>query len=199
MKIYNLKGIVKWYKRVKWYIPVLVFIISSVLFFLFFYFLLSGETNLIRSIITSLVITILITFDSIYTQVINFEEKTVVIKDKKISLIITQRERDFYGTDVKRKIDDDRSDKKVVDDILENQSKYLGISIYSVDKYDIIKISNNKLLLKLDGKYSKWKYVEEKKTAKFILSKKNKKMKLLIDDKYDDYESLIKYFKDKEK
>ena len=199
MKIYDLKENVKWYKRVKIYIPILVFVLVNAFFFPFFYFLLSGSTSLVRSIITSLVISILCTFDSIYTQVINYEPKTVVIKDKKISLIITQRETDFYGTEVKRKIDDDRKDKKVIDDILENQSKYLGISVYNADKYDIIKLSDNKVSLKLEGTYSYWKYVEEKKSAKFVLTKKNKKKKILIDDKYDNYKELIKYFKDKEK
>ena len=125
MKIYNLNGEVKWTRRVNVLIPILVFIIANALLIPFFYILLSGWTDLLRAVLTSLVISILITLDSIYTQVLHYEKKTVVIKNKKIYLVTIQKETDFYGTDIKRNIDVDLSKKEVIDDILENQSKYV--------------------------------------------------------------------------
>ena len=198
MKIYNLNGEVKWTKRVKVIIPILVFIIANAVLFPFFYIILSDSTELLRSILTSLVISTLITLDSIYTQVLNYEKKTVVIKNKKIYLITIQKETDFYGTDIKRNIDVDLSKKDVVDDILENQNKYVGISLYKIDKYGIINNRDSKLKLKIEGIYTKWKYKEEKRKAKYVLIDKNKKSKLIIDNKYENYEELIKYLKDKE-
>ena len=198
MKIYNLNGEVKWTKRVKIIIPILVFIIANIILIPFFYFLLSEGTELLRAILTSLAISILITIDSIYTQVLHYEKKTVVIKNKKIYLITIQKETDFYGTDIKRNIDVDLSKKDVVDDILENQSKYVGISLYKIDKYDIINSRDNKIKMNIDGIYTKWKYKEEKRRAMYVLVDKKKKAKLIIDNKYNNYEELIKYLKDKE-
>lgn len=199
MKIYNLKGTVKWNKRVKILTPILVFLIVNLLFIPFLYFVLSESADLLRSILTSLVVSLLATFDAVYSQVLKYEEKTVVIDDKKIYLIIKQRETDFYGFDIKRKIDIDLSDKKVIDDILKNQNKYLGISLFKADNYDIIKISDDKVSLKMNGKYTKWIHKRKKKEEVFILDTKDKKFNIQIDDKYDNYKELIKYFKGKEK
>jgi len=199
MKIYSLNSEVKWYKRFKFYMPIITFIIVNLIAIPFFYFLLGDSSNIVRSVLTSLVMSVLITFDYIYTKVITYEKKTVVIKNKEIYLIVIQKETEFYGTDAKRKIDIDFNNSEEVNNIIKNHDKYLGISIYKVDKYDIIKEKKNKLIVRLYGIYTKWKYKEEKRKVSFDLIYKNRKIKLVIDNNYNNYEELIKYMKKKEK
>ena len=199
MKIYSLNSEVKWYKRFKFYMPIITFIIVNFIAIPFFYFLLGDSSNIVRSVLTSLVMSVLITFDYIYTKVITYEKKTVVIKNKEIYLIVIQKETEFYGTDAKRKIDIDFNNSEEVNNIIKNHDKYLGISIYKVDKYDIIKEKKNKLIVRLYGIYTKWKYKEEKRKVSFDLIDKNRKIKLVIDNNYNNYEELIKYMKKKEK
>ncbi len=199
MKIYSLNGEIKWYKRFKIYMPLITFFIVNIIAIPFFYFILGDRSNLIRAIITSLVISLLITFDYIYTKVITYEKKTIVIKNKQIYLIVIQKETDFYGTDAKRKIDIDFNNKDEINDIIENHDKYLGIAIHKADKYDIIKEKKDKLIVRLYGIYTRWKYKEEKKNVLFKLVNKNRNIKLIIDNKYNGYEELIKYIKKKEK
>ena len=112
MKYYNKKDNLNWSKRVKWPKAIILFIILLVFFFILLYFIIGGKTLLLRASLTSLVISSLITFGYIYSSVLNYEEVTFVIKDKELYLVIKQREKDFYDTDIKRKLDVDYDNEK---------------------------------------------------------------------------------------
>ena len=193
MKIYNLKNTPKCNDKVKIYIPIIIFIIVNIILFPFLYYVLSLKTELIRSIITSLVISSLISIDSIIHQILNYEKKTIVIDNKEIKMIFIQRETTFYGTGVKRKTDIDYNDKKEIEKVINNIESYIGLSLYKVNDYKIIKKKDNSMKVLFRGTITEWKYKEEKKTAKYILVNKNKKFKMIIDNKYDNYKELAEY------
>ena len=193
MKIYNLKDTPKCNDKVKIYIPIIIFIIVNIILFPFLYYVLSLKTELIRSIITSLVISSLISIDSIIHQILNYEKKMIVIDNKDIKMILVQRETTFYGTGVKRKIDIDYNDKKEMEKVINNIESYIGLSLYKVNDYKIIKKKDNSMKVLFRGTITEWKYKEEKKTAKYILVNKNKKFKMIIDNKYDNYKELAEY------
>ena len=194
MKIYNLKEAPKRRNRVKIIIPILIFIVLNAILFPIFYFVLSEGTDLFRSIITSLAVSILVTIDNIIRQVIRYEKKTIVIDKNNIYLVIVQDETTFYYTDVKRKIDLDFNDKKVIEDIINNLDNYIGISLFKVDNYQILKKKDNSISIQFNGERTKWKYKEENKKPKYVLISKKQKIKMHLDDKYDNIKEMIEYF-----
>ena len=197
MKIYNLKDVPKWNNKIKISKPIIAFILINIILFPFLFYVLSLKTELYRSIITTLVVSSLISVDIIVTQILNYEKKTIVIDKNKINLLIVQRETSFYGTDVKRKIDIDYSDKKEIEKVINHLEDYIGLSLYTVDDYKVIKEKKDSIQVLFNGSISEWKYKEEKKIPKYVLVNKNKRIKMIIDNKYDNYKELIEFFNKK--
>ena len=195
MKVYNRKENVKWSKRVKWLKAIILFIILVTILFLLFYFIIGGKTLLLRAILTSLVMSGLITFGYIYSSVLNYEEVTPVIKDKELYLIINQREKDFYDTDIKRKTDIDYKDEKELSKVLSKDNKNIGLAVLKASKYDIIKESKETYLIKVEGTINKWKFYEKNKKFGYELVELNDKRVIKIDDSYTNYKELIKFIK----
>lgn len=194
MKIYNLKEEPKVKDKINFLFPLIVFILLSILLFPFFYYVLSEQTELLRSIITSLVISLLIGIDIIISRILSYEKKTIVIDKNDINILMVQKETDFYGTDVKRKIDIDYKDKDTIKDVINNQDKYIGLSLFDVNSYNVLKKNDKYVIIVFDGTISKWKYKEENKVPKYVLFTKNKKIKMKIDEKYDNIKEMIDYF-----
>ena len=74
------------------------------------------------------------------------EKKTIVIDKNDINILMVQKETDFYGTDVKRKIDIDYKDKDTIKDVINNQDKYIGLSLFDVNSYNVLK-KNDKYVI----------------------------------------------------
>ena len=195
MKVYNRKNDLKWSKRVKWPKAIILFVILITILFLLFFFVIGGKTLLLRAILTSLVISGLITFGYIYTSVLNYEEVTPVIKDKELYLIIKQREKDFYDTDVKRKVDIDYSNEKELSKILSKDNKNIGLAVLKVSKYDIIKEGKDIYYIRVEGSINKWSFYEKKKQFGYELVEKEDKRVIKIDSSYNNYKELIKFIK----
>ena len=194
MKIYNLKENPKVKDKVNFLLPLIVFILLNILLFPFFYYVLSEQTELIRSIITSLIISLLVSLDIVISRILMYEKKTIIIDKKDVKILMVQKETDFYGTDVKRKIDIDYNNKEEIKDVIDNQDKYVGLSIFNVDSYNVLRKTDNYLIIIFNGTLNKWKYVEEKKVSKYVLFTKNKKIKMKLDEKYDNIKEMIDYF-----
>ncbi len=194
MKVYNKKK-TRWYKKVR-FIPTVI--ASSFLFLLLiflFFCILSGNTNLIRSIITSVIITILLTFDIVYSQVLKYEEKIPVVKGQTLYLLIYQKITDFFDTDIKIDLKVDLNDENDVEKVIDKQDDYVGLSLFKVDKVRTGKHKNSYLL---DGVIKEWSFKETKDTCEYILVEKNKCVKINIDDDYYEYKDLIEYLNNKE-
>ena len=194
MRIYNLKKPVKNIKKIKILIPIIIFIFINISLIPFFYYVLSKETDLFRSIITSVIISVLIPLDIIIRQVLRYEQKTLVIDNKNIKFVIVQDETAFYYTNIVRNIDVDYNDKKTIQDIIKNLDKYMGLSLFDVDSYKVLKKSDDSITILFDGKRTKWKCITEKKELKCVLISKKEKIKMKFDDKYDNIKEIVEYF-----
>lgn len=195
MKYYNKKDNLNWPKRVKWPKAIILFIILLVFFFILLYFIIGGKTLLLRASLTSLVISSLITFGYIYSSVLNYEEVTFVIKDKELYLVIKQREKDFYDTDIKRKLDVDYDNEKEMSKVLSKDNKNIGLAVLKASKYDIIKESKDIYLIKIEGTLNKWSFYDRKKQFGYELVEVPNKRVVKVDNNFNNYKDLIKFIK----
>jgi len=196
MKIYNIKDKVKWTKRVKWLKALIMFIIIIAILFPLLYFVVGEQTELLRAIITSLVISSLITGGYIYSNVLSYEPVTYVVDGKKLFLIIEQKEKDFYNTNIELNRNIDYENKDTIKKLLSMKDKITGIAIFEAKKYDIIKEKDNKCKVSFEGVYNTWKYYDRKKDDfGYEMKSFDKKKVTTIDDKYNDYKELIEFIK----
>ncbi len=184
----------KWYQKVKWLKNILIAIAIFIVLFLILYFWIGSSTELIRAIITSFAISILLSINNVYSNVLNYEEFIIINKDKKIILLSNQREPDFYDTDVKyKRIEKFDNDK--IDNLIDNIDRNIGIKVLNVDKYDIIKEKNKYIVAEITGKENKWFYEEVKKKPSYKLKENKVTKKYIIDNSFNDYKELVKLFK----
>ena len=188
MEIYERKK--KWINKVNWIKSIIIYLILLVVFFLLFYFL-GKQTDLIRPIITSFVVSTLLAISFIYTSILNYENYIIVINKKKRYLIIEQKETFFLDTDVKIKRLKDYKSKQDITEIISKPEKNIGINVYEIDKCDMIKEKNKFYILKLEGINNKWTYVDKGKTIDYKLDKKEENRTIVIYKDIDNYKELI--------
>lgn len=202
MKIYNCnENKYHWFDKVNWKRVIFIFIILFVLFFSFFYFVISSKNDIERAISTSLLISYAISIGIIVYHSIDNRINFYIIKDEKLYVIMPHQYSHEYNdslisySDFRKMVD---SDKKI-NDILANQSKYVGIDIFLVDSIKNIKIDNKGFKFTASGNFSKWKstdgiFVANNYFCESVES--NKKFYVTFDyNKYEELLSFIKSFK----
>ena len=73
--------------------------------------------------------------------------------------------------------------------------KNIGINIYLIDKYDIIKVDNKYIKVKLEGTIKKWDRKLVKRRCEYFLIEEKEERIVTIDNRFDKYDELIKLFK----
>ena len=194
MEIYERK--IKWINKVNWIITIIVYMILLIVFFLLFYFLLGKQTELVRPIITSIIVSTLLIISFIYSSILKYENYMIAINKKKKYLIIEQKETDFFYTDVKIKRLKDYNNRQDIEELISKPEKNIGINVYEIDKCDMIKEKNKSYILKVKGTNNKWAYKESKKTVDYSLTKKEEERKIVIYKDIDNYDELIKDIKE---
>lgn len=194
MEIYERK--IKWINKVNWIITIIVYIILLIVFFLLFYFLLGKQTELVRPIITSIIVSTLLIISFIYSSILKYENYMIAINKKKKYLIIEQKESDFLYTDVKIKRLKDYNNRHDIEELISKPEKNIGINVYEINKCDMIKEKNKSYIFKVNGINNKWIYKESKKTVEYSLTKKEEERKIVIYKDIDNYDELIKDIKE---
>ena len=194
MEIYERKT--KWSNKVNWIIAITMYMILLIVFFLLFYFLLGKQTELVRPIITSIIVSTLLVISFVYSSVLKYEDYMIVISKKKKYLIIEQKESDFIYSDANIKRLKDYNNRHDIEELISKPEKNIGINVYEINKCDMIKEKNKRYLLRVKGTNNKWIYKENKKTIDYSLSKKEEERKIVIYKDIDNYDELIKDIKE---
>ena len=193
MKIY--KRELKWKDKVNWRKVIILFFIMAIVGFLMFYFVIGGKTLLGRAIITSLIIAVLLTISNILTSIIKYDDFIVLVDNKKKYLICDQDENFFFDVDGKpQRVRRLKNDKEVLE-VFNDLEKNIGLDIYEIDKYDIIKREDNYMTLELHGSIKKWDRKIVKRRCEFSLIEEKEDRIITIDNRFDKYDELVKTFK----
>ncbi len=193
MKVYKRK--LKWKDKVNWRKVILLFFIVAIVGFLILFYIVGSGTELRRAIGTSIIISLLIAICNIISSVIYYDDFIVLLDNKKRYLLCNQDENFFFDAsgNAKRVRDYDTDDKAI--DAFNNLKKNIGINSYLIDKYDIIKVDNKYIKVKLEGTIKKWDRKLVKRRCEYFLIEEKEERIVTIDNRFDKYDELIKLFK----
>ena len=182
-------------KRINMIEVLISFVIIFGLFFSFFYILLSECSDLLRAILTSLVLTLLLEIEIIVSHLIKTRETVYAVYNKKLYIILFQNNSYFFDDEF---MNSDRFFKEVNDDlikdIIENNGKYIGAQVLKVDKMKSFKERKNYYTFSARGRVSFWKAVGNLLTIdKFVLSYKNTFRRFVVTKEYKNYDELKLY------
>jgi len=193
MKVYKRK--LKWKDKVNWRKVILMFLLISIIGFLILFYVVGSGTELIRAIITSILIGLLLTISTIVSSILYYDDFTILVDNKKKYLICNQDENFFFDAKGNAKrVKDYDTDEKVVE-AFNNLEKNIGIDIYQIDKYDIIKVDDKYIRIKLDGTIRKWDRKLEKRRCDYYLVEEKEERIITIDNRFENYDELVKIFK----
>lgn len=192
MKSYYFVTKEKLYKRINMLEVMISFILIFGLFFSFFYIFLSEYSDLLRAIITSLVLTFLIEIGIIVSHLIKTRETVYAVYNKKLYIILFQNNSYFFDDEFMNSdkffetVNDD-----LIKDILENNNKYIGAQVLKVDKIKSFKEKKNTFTFNVHGKLSFWKALGNLFTIdKFVLSYRNVFKRCVVTKEYKNYDEL---------
>jgi hypothetical protein len=171
----------------------------AILFFLFFYLLLSRREVLLRPIYTSLFLSFIITLGIEINYLIENKEYVYVLKDDKLYVIMFQNDSYYLDDDFlnSEKLRKEMTEEKI-NDILVNTDKYIGISILEVEKIGSLKERQNYYSFVSSGNLSFWKAEGNFFTINnFVMDFRKKRKNLIVTNEYKDYEELLNYVKKK--
>ena len=193
MKVYKRK--LKWKDKVNWRKVILMFLLVSIVGFLILFYVVGSGTELVRAIITSIIIGLLLTISNIVSSIIYYDDFTVLVDNKKKYLLCNQDENFFFDAkgNAKRVKDYDTDEKAI--EAFDNLEKNIGIDIYQIDKYDIIKVDDKYIRIKLDGTIKKWDRKLEKRRCDYYLVEEKEERIITIHNRFENYDELIKIFK----
>ena len=184
----------KLYKRIRWSKDIICFLILAIMFFSFFYFLLSGRTEMFRAIRTAIFLSFIITLGIETSYLIDNKEYIYVLKNNDLYVIMFQNdtyyiEGDYLTSEELRK---NISDEKI-EDILSNTDKYIGVSILKVEKMAHLIERKNYFHFLAVGDLSYWKAEGNFFTiSNFVMDFRKKRKKLIVTKEYKDYNELLK-------
>ncbi len=193
MKVYKRK--LKWKDKVNWRKVILMFLLVSIVGFLILFYVVGSGTELVRAIVTSFIIGLLLTISNIVSSIIYYDDFTVLVDNKKKYLLCNQDENFFFDAKGNAKrVKDYDTDEKVIE-AFNNLEKNIGIDIYQIDKYDIIKVEDKYMIIKLDGTIKKWDRKLEKRRCEYFLVEEKEERMIIIDNRFENYDELVKIFK----
>ena len=185
-------------KRINIIEVLISFIIIFGLFFSFFYILLSECSDLLRAVLTSLVLTLLLETGIIVSHLIKTRETVYAVYNKKLYIILFQNNSYFFDDEF---MNSDKFFKEVNDNliknIIDNNGKYIGAQVIKVDKIKSFKERKNYFTFNAHGRISFWKAVGNLLTIdKFVLSYKNTYQRFVVTKEYKNYDELKLYISD---
>ena len=183
------------FKRINLLEVLISFILIFGLFFSFFYILLSGCNDLVRALITSLVLAILLETEIIVSHLIKLKETVYAIYNKKLYIILFQNNSYFFDSEF---MNSDKFfeivDDNLIKDIIDNNSKYIGAQVFKVEKIKNFKEKKDCFNFSVTGRVSFWKALGGLFTIdKFVLSYKNVFRRFVVTKEYKNYDELKLY------
>ncbi len=171
------------------------FILIFGIFFSFFFILLSNYSDLLRAILTSLVLAVLIEMGIVVSHLIKIRETVYAVYNKRLYIILFQNNSYFFDDEF---MNSDKFFKEVNDNliknIIDNNGKYIGAQVIKVDKIKSFKERKNYFTFNAHGRISFWKAVGNLLTIdKFVLSNKNTYQRFVVTKEYKNYDELKVY------
>ncbi len=171
------------------------FILIFGIFFSFFFILLSNYSDLLRAILTSLVLAVLIEMGIVVSHLIKIRETVYAVYNKRLYIILFQNNSYFFDDEFMNSDKFfDTVDDNLIKDIIENNGKYIGAQVLKVDKIKSFKDKKNCFSFNAHGRLSFWKALGNLLTIdKFVLAYKNAFKRFVVTKEYKNYDELKVY------
>ena len=179
----------KLYNKINWIKLLIVFVVSFIIFSLFFYYI-GNSKDIDSTIINSIIISILLAIWSILNDILQNRTRIFVCNEKEIGYIEIHEEK--TGKFLRDYEFQELIDKTDIKDIYSNNHLYEGIDKGIIKNIIKIKKKYNRTVLEANVIEKSWKSASRVSITKLYLVDKEYKKKFIIPNDYDNYEKLYK-------
>ena len=179
----------KLYNKINWIKLLIVFVVSFIIFSLFFYYI-GNSKDIDSTIINSIIISILLAIWSILNDILQNRTRIFVCNEKEIGYIEIHEEK--TGKFLRDYEFQELIDKTDIKDIYSNNHLYEGIDKGIIKNIVKIKKKYNRTVLEANVIEKSWKSASRVSITKLYLVDKEYKKKFIIPNDYDNYEKLYK-------
>ena len=179
----------KLYNKINWIKLLIVFVVSFIIFSLFFYYI-GNSKDIDSTIINSIIISILLAIWSILNDILQNRTRIFVCNEKEIGYIEIHEEK--TGKFLRDYEFQELIDKTDIKDIYSNNHLYEGIDKGIIKNIVKIKKKYNRTILEANVIEKSWKSASRVSITKLYLVDKEYKKKFIIPNDYDNYEKLYK-------
>ena len=184
----------KWYQKINWPKVLIIFIVSFLIFYLFFYYI-SNAYEIDRVFLTSLIISILITINYIFNDIIENRDRVFIINKSDIGYIEIHKE--LSGKFLKSSDFNKIISKEDIEEIYLKNHLFEGIDRGIIKSINYLKKKNNCIVIKAKTDEKIWKSVSRFTISKIYLVNRIKNKKIIIPNDYEENNKIYKYLKER--